>query len=261
MTFGLRFLIFSAFCLTFGLISAQDDAEIPLLVDGESLTIALDGEILPSLLRYEGYAGEVITLTAKDVSDGDPVDLIMEILRPDGWRLAFNDDHLVDLEDFDLAQTDSALVNLILPVNGEYLIRINSYGGIFVGEAEVTLREVDLFAVEIVSDEPQSTVLTAILPRYETFTYTFEVNADETVVLTARDLSGTLDPLLRLYDTSGDIIAENDDHEDFDLTLNVYDSRIVYTATESGTLMLDLRDFLGRQGQVELSINTVGEDD
>ncbi|MEQ8675825.1 MAG: hypothetical protein RLP44_06300 [Aggregatilineales bacterium] len=260
MTFGLRFLIAIVFLPIFGRISAQDEADFPILADGETVTITLEGNIAPNLLTYDGQAGEVITLTAQDVSDGDAVDLVMEILRPDGRRLAFNDDHLTEIESIALAQTDPAFVNLILPMSGLYIIRVNSYGGIFAGEAQVKLDVVDGFAVEIISDDETSRIIEATLPRYQTFTTSLETIAGSTYVLTIRDLNGTLDPLLRLRSESGDVIAENDDHAGYHLNLNANDSRLVYEAAENAVLTIEVIDFLGRAGTFELAIIEQTED-
>lgn len=59
------------------------------------------------------------------------------------------------------------------------------------------------------------------------------------------------DPLLRLHDSSGRKIAENDDIGPS------LDSRIVYTATQTGTYFLDASAFGDRTGTYQLSVQTV----
>ena len=146
-------------------------------------------------------------------------------------------------------------------MSGLYIIRVNSYGGIFAGGAQVRLDVVDGFAVQLISDDDSSRIIEATLPRYQTFTTSLETIAGSTYVLTIRDLNGTLDPLLRLRSESGDVIAENDDHAGYHLNLNVYDSRLAYVADEDAVLTVEVIDFLGRAGTFELAITTQNEDD
>ena len=249
MTFRLRFAVILIFLATFNL-SAQDD--IPLLSPDSAQIVTLTGEIAPTLLRFAGERGQTVIITARDVSDGDAVDVVLEVLMPDGHRLRFNDDHMGG--DAALAQTDSR-IKARLPQTGDYEVRVNSYGGIFEGEVEVLLRIVDLFAVEIIRDEDAITVFTLTLPRHIAYQREVMLDAGDVVTITARDVSGTLDPLLRLLDADGEIIAHNDDHDTAATALDVFDAQITtFTVDTSGTVVLEVLDFLGRSGQIELTI-------
>jgi hypothetical protein len=55
-----------------------------------------------------------------------------------------------------------------------------------------------------------------------------------------------------LTSTDGTPITENDDHGTSDVSLNRFDARL--TATVSDGAVLQITDFLGRPGWLELSI-------
>jgi len=252
MTFGLRFLFFGLLIAINLTITAQNDDPITILPDDPTI-ITLAGEITPTTVTFDAQSGDVITLTARNLSDPDPVDLVLEILRPNGQRLAFNDDHFLT-EDTQLAPADSAIQNLILPDDGTYTVFVNSYGGIFATEAEITLQFVDLFAVETLEASDTVTQLRAKLPRYQTFSTTLTVTANQTMTITARDISGTLDPRVIIRDENGTVIAENDDHNSSAVDLNVFDSRLILQTETDTNWVINIVDFLGRSGDFSLEI-------
>lgn len=202
------------------------------------LTIRLNGE---TILAYESAGGEVITVTARAI---DEIDTVLEILTPDMARLAYNDDH--DTTSENLALTDSALEQITLEEAGIYTIRVNSFNGVSEGEVEVTLSQVARTAGD--------TVMITLTPSSRYF-HTFSAQAGDIVTITARDSRSLLDPVLILRRDSGEEISRNDDHQSDDLSLNIFDSRIqTLTIDVDGEYTIELREFMGRAGSIELSI-------
>jgi hypothetical protein len=249
MTFRLRFVLLVVVLLIV-VVRAQDD--IPPLIPDESQIVTLEGNIDPTLLRFDGVRGQTVILTARDVPEGESLDVVLEVLQPNGARLRFNDNHMGG--DSSLAQTDSR-IKVILPQDGEYVVRVNSYGGIFEGDVEVLLQVVDLFSVEIIEDNDGLTMLTLTLPSNLAYQHELTLEAGDVLTITARDIGGSLDPVVRLVDSDGVVIAQNDDHGTAATHLDVFDAQIAdFIVETTGEHVIEVLDFLGRGGQIELTI-------
>lgn len=239
------------------------DEPLPITL-GETQTFILSGQGA-TYFAYESPGDEVITLIARglgcdaenscgvdiDVDESVMQDTVLEVLNPKGRRLAYNDDHHTDRPE--LLDSDSVIDTLLLPEPGLYLIRVNTYGGIFDSEVELTLEQADLFDTET-SVEAGITTITGVLPAHQRYTYNFEASEGDSVTITARDVAHQIDPRLLLLDVDDQIIAENDDHNSDDLTLDVFDARITIEIPEDGDYTLILVEFMGRAGQFEITI-------
>jgi len=240
------FALFFLFTLS---IVAQESIDL-----GESVTFTLNGET-PTVFTYAAQAGDVITITVHSLHElaEDEIeavrDTVVYVTAPSGKRIAYNDNHHTERDD--LLETDSVIEKLLLPVSGSYEIHVNTYGGIFVSEVELTVEAADLFEAEI-DEENDQIRIEAVLPSVWAYSYTFDAQADETIRITARDLSHTLDPLVRVLDPDGELLTINDDHNSRDLTLDVLDSRLDFTAPTDGEYTVQVIDFLGREGRFEL---------
>jgi len=241
-----------------GSTMAQDGGadDIPPMQADETRIIMLDGE-QPTRLTYEATAGDVITVSARSLEiDPDPPaisDMIIAVAAADGTQLAYNDDHATDRDD--LAPTDALIERLVLPEAGTYTIRVDTYGGIFPGEVEVTLTAADLFEAEFTEDDDGTLTINARLPRGLRYRYTFEAAADTVITASAKDISLTLDPRLTLLDAEGNVIATNDDHGTDDLTLDLLDAKLSdITLPADGRYTLVVTDFLGRAGTFALRV-------
>jgi hypothetical protein len=170
---------------------------------------------------------------------------VLEILTPGLQRLAYNDDAMLD----GLNPLDAALVRLPLPEAGQYTIRVNSFNGASIGEVEVLLMVVEPLATETADDTIRVT-----LHENSVYTYPLEVTAGEAYTITALDPKGVLDAVLSMRDTQGNQIAHNDDHRSGELTLNIFDAKLTFTAPSDGKVTLELREFLGRGGTFEIRI-------
>jgi hypothetical protein len=240
-------------------VDAQTQPDNDPLVLGEARQITLSGEG-PTLLVYTATAGEVVTMTARSLdkqAEDDPNDYrrdtVIDVLNPEGRRIAYNNDH--QTEDPDLLEHDSVISKLVLREEGDYVIRVNTYGGVFDSDVEVLIKRDDLFDLDVQDEEDGALILTGSLPRWSVFRYTIPAVAGETLTITARDTSRTLDPILRLFDSDDELIAMNDDHGSQDLTLDVLDSRLLDVEIPAdGDYTIQLTDFLGGEGKFEIRV-------
>lgn len=236
-------------------IYAQGDPT-PIAI-GETLAVTLSGEGF-SLFTHQAEGGEVVTITVRslhELAQDEPEyvrDTVVDVLNPRGKRLAYNDDHRTDRTD--LLPSDSVIEKLLLDEPGMYTIRVNTYGGIFATEVEITLEAADLFDA-IVQETDDGIVMTATLPRYLVYSYAFSASAGDVLTITARDLMQTLDPILRLFDSDGNELAVNDDHGTSDTALDVFDARLGdFVVPADGVYRITVSDFRGRAGRFELVI-------
>jgi hypothetical protein len=234
-------------------VSAQDE---DFLVDDDPRAVTLDGDNA-AILQFIGTAGETIRLTVTHDPDApeDPLnDPVVAVFAP-GWRpLAYNDDNNTE----DLAPQDAHIASLTLPQDGLYIVYVNTYGGIYAGTLTVTLDVLDLFDLRVDDDTDDLTVLRLTLPPERTFTYNFATQAGETITLTAQDAGRTLDPVLRVVDADGRVVAMNDDHPGDDLTLDAFDAQLRDLTLPPDEYTLQIADFLGQAGELIVTIEIKG---
>lgn len=210
----------------------------------------------PAWLAYHGTAGETITITTMTAITDTAPDTTLEILSSDGHRLAYVDD--VVLADGTI-KSDAILDNFRLPVDGQYRIRIDSFNGVSVGEIEILLIQVTHDYIDITTDN--LTIVSGDVPKLGSLDYTLEVEADTTLSILARDTSGTLDPVLHVYDATDTLIGFNDDHQSNDLSLDILDAGINDLAiSEDMMLTISVSDYLGRDGSIELIVMKKGDE-
>jgi hypothetical protein len=206
----------------------------------------------PAWLNYDGMAGETITITTLTAITDTAPNTTLEILYPDGHRLDYVDDAI--LSDGSI-KSDAIIDAIKLPIDGMYRIRVDSFNGVSEGEVEVILTQASPTHSEITTDN--LTIISGNIPKLGNFQYTLEASADTTYSILVRDTSGTLDPVLRVYDNDGALIAFNDDHQSNDLSLDVLDARVIDLAiSDEETLTITVSDYLGQSGVVELIISS-----
>jgi hypothetical protein len=241
---------------------ATAPAETALTIaDGVPILVQLVGGAGPVDLLYTATEGERITVTARSETPG-AIDTTLQVLDSANENLAFNDDH--DTRSDDLSNRDSVIEDLELPEAGVYIIRVNSFTGASTGIVEVTLessggRNVDGSSTIVIEDRLRSN------RTYET---TFEGNEGDVVTITVRDLpedDADIDPLVTLLDEDGEVLAENDDHENRDASLDLFDARIEnFALPADGTYTIEVDEFFGDAGDFELIISfgsSVSQDD
>lgn len=251
MTVRLRFLMCLVILSSISAIFAQTQDDLIPISSDESLRVMLDAGS-PLELGYESLGGETISIIVRSLSDDEAMDTVLSVTMPDNQHLAYNDDHQRDLPD--LAQTDSALIDLWLPEAGVYTIRVSSYGDIAMGEVEISVSQTDRFRQDIDETDDQIRI-EAQLPVWDSYRYDLAVSEDDVLTITAQDASNTLDVFLRIVDADGTIIAENDDHNSNDMSLNVFDAQITnLNVAGDGVYTIEVHDFMGQAGAFTLII-------
>jgi hypothetical protein len=211
---------------------------------GNPVTITLNGDSQPVDVVYNAGADEQITVIAHSIAE---IDVTLGILL-DNQRLAFNDDHGTDRAD--LRAQDAAIENLVLPGAGTYTIRVNSFNGVQTGEVEIGVESAPVIAAcqlptQVVKFRPDSS-----------FNCTLSATSDTTMTITARDLSGTLDPVLSLLDSTSNRVAYNDDHSTASLSLDTLDAQISNVTLKAGEIYtIRVTDFSGETGIFELQLD------
>ncbi len=210
-------------------------------------------------------APQSVTLVARAVesagdSDAPPFDPVLLLQSADGEQLAYNDDTHAFLEDGTVTVSrDASLEAFMVSAPGTYTLLIDSFNGVSSGEVEVLLTLADPFriSVEDIATDTDSTHtrVEGFLPEGRVYQHTVVLSAGDVLTVTAQDRSGTLDLLLRVSDSSGNQLAENDDHSSYNLALNVLDARIeAVTVPDDGVYTLHLLDFTGEAGTFSLDI-------
>jgi len=233
---------------------AQSDSANTIQLDSPR-TVQLSADS-PVILIYEAdKAGQVVNIITSTADDDSAPDTVIEVLRPNGQRLAYSDDVLNQSPDGETTlDRDATIENLILPEPGLYTIRIDSFNGVSEGDVEVLVTPGDLF-MERVDESEDVVIINAILPVGLPYQIMLDVSAGDKLTITVHDVSGTLDPVVMLLDASGKRLAFNDDHESSDLTLNLFDARLSDVEVLSeGPMTIVVYDLLGRTGAFQLTI-------
>lgn len=232
----------------------------PVLAAGEPRLVQLTDTQPAVALTYTSPGGETVAVQAiavvdsADIESDAPPDTVLRVIAPDGSQIAYADHNGADAAG-DRLTTDAAIAGLSLPQAGDYIIWVSTYGEVGRGEVRVMLQTGDPFAATT-TETGDSIVINGRLPRGEVFTHTLDLTAGTQITLTVRDVGGTLDPRLRLLNDANRLIAHNDDHGTPDLTLNIFDARIVTTVETGGTYTVEVSDFLGNAGRFALHIET-----
>ena len=213
---------------------AQGDSTISLNSNRTAvLRLAGDGEFASAV--YTSAGGETVTLRA---DSGGALDVVLELIGPDGDTISYADA---------LDNEAPAIVRVALDEAGDYTIRVNTFNGEGSGEVEVSLTVEPPLTLT-----PNSPTIWVPLGANEIAMIQIEgFNGDASI--TVRDPKGLLDPRIELIGMDGAVIAANDDHGTADVSLNRFDARLTAEIPTSGAV--EITEFLGRAGWVEVSIN------
>jgi hypothetical protein len=239
---GLIILLLSVLSIT-----AQEEIRYSL---NDEVLVTVTPESATLLIVETDTTGAVITITARAV-DNTQLDPVLWITDSDSRLLAYNHNTLTDEG---LVDVSARIDNLILPTTGLYSIYVDSFNGVQTGEVTVTIRETNLFDMQVEELDAMELV-TFSLREDSVFSYTVTATSGDILTVTAFDGNGQLDPYLRIVDSSGNIIMANDDHHTPDLTLNTFDARIAeWQVPADDTYAIEVLDFLGRAGVMTLEI-------
>lgn len=221
-------------------------AQSPVLLPDQPQTVTLDAA-QPLALAFSAEPDQLwISVQVRSLQPDEPLlDPVVWITDADNRLLAYDNNGALD------DPVGAYISALLLPAAGSYRVFVDTFSGVGAGDVEVLLRLIDPFEVETLEDGWWR----ASLPAGEVFRMQLPVAAGETLRITARDLSGTLDPVLRVLAPDGTLLAQNDDHASFDPTINLLDARIVgWQVSTQQIVTVEVLDFLARSGQFELRI-------
>lgn len=212
----------------------------------QPVTVALDG-LTPAYYTFTGEAGQAVTIDLLQADDDAVLNNPVVGLIADHRLLVFNNDANPETKDAQISA-------YILPITGEYLIFADTYGGIYAGDLTLNLSFVDPFRAEILSEQALTTIR-AYLPQSQTYRHVMDLQADETIKITAQALSDELDLVVWLVDDAGEVVVWNDDHIGNDSALKALDAQIDdFVIPSDGTFSIIVSELLGISGEFLLTI-------
>lgn len=150
----------------------------------------LSSQITRQTWTFAGKAEQYITISV--IGSSDELGLVVHLITPDGAETAYSDTEIVDL---------------MLESDGTYIIiveRIDGTGAYSLGISETQPIDFDPNGVAKLEGRLDD--------MFSTQRWSFEGQAGQSFTLTMQ--ASTLDPILRLVDSNGDVLDENDDTGD-----------------------------------------------
>jgi hypothetical protein len=226
---------------TFGSITALSRRAAPqrvgstALVPGEAVHGWLDEQTAQQAWTYEGRAGDRLTVSGVEVNRTGELDVALHLIAPDGSEEAYNDDQLgLDL----FGALDSQIAGHTLEASGTYTVIVERVAGRGMYSLGINPAETVTLNLDGVT-RLEGLVADAIPTKY----WQFDGQAGQTLTVTMRRVSGSLDPFLKLNDLNGDLLAWNDDAADPELG---QDAQIVLVELrETGTYTLEATRYDG----------------
>ena len=242
---------------------------------GETNTVvteAIDSFFDVDLYQFQLDAGEGINIDINAAIADSELDSYLRLFDESGNELAIDDDDDNNLGD---DTTADSLLNFVADTSGTYFLGISSAGntdydavagrdnfsnnsGLSAGSYELVMEvsevipdtDLDNTIVEATATGISSTGTTsttidnAIANNRDVDLYQFQLNQGDTITfdVDAAILGTGLDSVLRLFDSSGVEIANNDDGTASDETSST-DSLLEYTATANGEYYLGVSSF------------------
>lgn len=228
--------------IPFTIFAQSDDS--PIIMPGESLslTVTTDNRANATFAVDES---QYITIQVDSASD--EFDPVVWIVDSENRLRAYNNNS---------ADSNASRIENLFLSPDSYTIFVDSFNGVSEGNVELRLDSTTPFEDDLTNLD-NITMLTVNLPEDLVYRYALEISEDETLTITARDLSRTLDPYLVLRDSQNTILASNDDHQSDDFNLNSFDARLSAVQMPSdGIIFIEVHDFIGNAGQFELIIET-----
>lgn len=226
---------------------------LPVFAQGDSTispdsnlaaVLRLDGDGQFAALDYAASDGEIISILAK--SQGQPLDLVLEVLAPDSRSLVYVDTPVAGRAE---------IAHLILHDAGTHIIRVNTFNGEGVGEVAITVSPQQALALT-----PDAPSLVIALGANETAYIAldgFDAAPENLWQISVRDPRSLLDPYTLLLDAENAVLAANDDHQTTLPVLNRFDSHLIATIPKGSRLQIT--EFMGRSGFFEISVTTQAE--
>jgi hypothetical protein len=239
---------------SFGAVTAFSTAIVAGRVGTTALTPGLAGRgTLDEYTRqqawtYAGTAGERISIFAADASETGQLLPAVRLLTPEGREVAAASYAGFDPENpvLDaLLYFGAQIADYALESDGVYIIVVERVEGAGVYTIGVSLTR--SFALA----DGAAALAGDLSAAFPVDRWQFEGVGGQTVTLTMRPVSGTLDPQVRLVGPDGVLLAENDDAADPALGSSAQIARV--TLAQTGTYTVEAARFTGAGGY-ELAI-------
>lgn len=205
---------------------------------------------------FTGQAGQRLSLEANAAAPR--VDPVVAVYGPDGALIAENDD-------IDLSVSRNARVDIVLPASGTYRAVVRTWDGAG-GAYETYLYETGQFSglssaqpghcdvdrrgtpgstVDVTCGEISAGQGTGRINTFERHLWTVHASAGQTVIIEVNPRDTVTDPVLRVYDSQGNLLAENDDAG---RTIGDRGSMVQFTVQRGGSLTIDVTTYDNRGG-------------
>jgi sugar lactone lactonase YvrE len=178
------------------------------LLNGIEVQGLLEGNIKRQFWTFDAIVADIVTITALANESAFGLDISLRLLDPRGSEIIFVDN---DEENLLLNPFDAQINNLTLQRAGQYIVIIESVAG--TGRYRLGLSQSQFFEITENYIEFNAS-LSDVIPVQR---WQFQGRGAQTLSLTMTAIDGTLDPMLRLLNPQGNLIAENDDADDFSL--------------------------------------------
>ncbi len=215
-------------------------AQEPPQILTETTAILLQTDT-PTRVQIEGKVGDIVLVTAVG---GEVIDTIITLINAEGEKIAYADDQVLD---GDIVRDAHLIIRWTEDTT--YTVLVDSFNGVSEGEITLQLERIDT-TLPLKLDERMS----ATLFEGSTLRLNYEAEKRETVVISVRDISSTLDPIVRVLDGNGQVLAVGDDNTDSVSGLNTLDTQLTLDLPTAGVYTLEVIDFLGRAGKVEITV-------
>ncbi len=171
------------------------------LVPNRIVMGTLDAFVAQQTWTFEGAERQIVDIAAQDVDAA--LALTLRVLGPDGAEIAFS------AYSDDEASASLRLNRIVLPREGTYYIVVGSEAG--AGNYQLALTTSQTLDLS----DGTAEMVGEISPLFPAQQWTIDGRAGQVITVTMIAEGGTgLDPLLRIRNPQGDVLAENDDADD-----------------------------------------------
>ncbi len=213
------------------------------LIPGVPVQGALDMDTPRQDWTFTAATDQVVMISAVDASRSDTLDVALRLLSPDGGEVAYRDGQ--DGQDL-YGLFDAQIRTFTMTEAGVYTVRVERVDGDGTYSLGINVDQGFELSAELATSLRGMLVDSLPVQRW-----VFQGKAGQVLTVTMQSESGSLDPLLRLLDGSGSLLAENDDAAD---TAMGKDAQLVQVRLpQDGTYVLEAARFDG-EGEYTLVI-------
>jgi|GEM_PF-1008216 len=211
--------------------STLNDAQV--LVVGDS-TEELLGRRQVQYFQFQATAEQLYTIELIPLDDD--FDPLLSVLDGNGNILSQQDDQLNE-------DTNNARILFVSPINNSYVVKVEGFTTQDTGEYELSVEPLDPRPVDggnLTESDIQEITLETPQVRY-----TYTVDAGDPISITVTTIEGDLDPVIEVYNSNGNLVVANDDHdpEAIDLPRRTDAAIVGFAAPASDTYRVVVRPY------------------